>query len=46
VVITDLNGIVGYVNPRFVAATGYSSAAAVGQDFRDLRGGSVGAGIE
>jgi diguanylate cyclase (GGDEF)-like protein/PAS domain S-box-containing protein len=31
VVITDRNGIIGYVNPKFVKATGYPAAESLGQ---------------
>ncbi len=37
IVITDLNGTIEYVNPRFTAVTGYSSAEAVGQNPRILK---------
>lgn len=39
VVITDLNGIIEYVNPQFTVVTGYSSDEAIGQDPRILNSG-------
>jgi PAS domain S-box-containing protein len=46
VVITDARGVIEYVNPRFVTATGYSSAEAIGQELRHLQGQGMGAAIE
>jgi len=40
VVITDTNGTIEYVNPRFTETTGYSAAEAVGQNPRILNSGS------
>lgn len=37
VVITDVNGIIEYVNPKFTAVSGYSSEEAVGQNPRILK---------
>lgn len=39
VIITDTNGIIQYVNPRFVEVTGYSFDEAVGQNPRILKSG-------
>jgi PAS domain S-box-containing protein len=39
VVITDLQGRVEYVNPRFVDTTGYSAEEALGQNLRILKSG-------
>jgi len=39
IVITDLNGMIEYVNPKFTDATGYSFAEAVGKNPRILRSG-------
>ncbi len=39
VVITDLDGIIEYVNPQFTAVTGYTSEEAIGQNPRLLRSG-------
>ena len=39
VIITDLNGIIEYVNPQFTAVTGYTSAEAIGQNPRILNSG-------
>ena len=41
VVITDLNGIIEYVNPRFVEVTGYSAEEAIGQNPRILKSGKT-----
>jgi len=37
VVITDQNGIIQYVNPRFVEVTGYSRSEVIGQTLRILK---------
>ena len=37
VVITDINGIIEYVNPKFTAVSGYSSEEAIGQNPRILK---------
>ncbi len=37
VVITDINGIIEYVNPKFTAVSGYSSEEAIGQSPRILK---------
>lgn len=37
VVITDVNGVIEYVNPKFTAVSGYSSAEAIGQNPRILK---------
>ena len=37
VVITDVNGIIEYVNPKFTAISGYSSEEAIGQNPRILK---------
>jgi PAS domain S-box-containing protein len=39
VVITDLEGNIEYVNPKFTAVTGYSLAEAIGQNPRILKSG-------
>jgi len=40
VVITDKNGVIEYVNPRFTRLTGYSSDEAIGQTPRLLNSGN------
>lgn len=37
VVITDINGIIEYVNPKFTAVSGYSREEAIGQNPRILK---------
>jgi diguanylate cyclase (GGDEF)-like protein/PAS domain S-box-containing protein len=37
VLITDVNGIIEYVNPKFVEVSGYSSEEAIGQNPRILK---------
>jgi len=39
VVITDLNGTIEYVNPRFTEVTGYTAQEAIGQNPRILKSG-------
>ena len=39
VVITDTEGTIEYVNPKFEQASGYSAAEAIGQNPRMLKGG-------
>jgi PAS domain S-box-containing protein len=39
VVITDAEGIIDYVNPKFVQLTGYTAAEAIGQNPRILKSG-------
>ncbi|MDF2501134.1 MAG: putative sensor protein [Anaerosporomusa subterranea] len=39
IVITDLEGNIEYVNPKFTAATGYTSTEALGQNPRVLKSG-------
>ena len=39
VVITDLKGIIQYVNPAFTRMTGYTSEEAIGQHTRILKSG-------
>ena len=39
VVITDLNGSIAYVNPRFSEVTGYGAAEVIGQNSRMLQSG-------
>ncbi|WP_298821075.1 PAS domain S-box protein [Chloroflexus sp.] len=39
IVITDLNGVIEWVNPAFTTLTGYTAAEAVGQSTRILRSG-------
>lgn len=41
VIITDLNGIIEYVNPAFEAVTGYSSEEVVGKTPRILKSGEL-----
>ncbi len=41
IVITDLNGTIEYVNPKFTQATGYSAAEAIGQNPRILKSGEM-----
>ncbi|RNC68635.1 MAG: hybrid sensor histidine kinase/response regulator [Desulfuromonadales bacterium] len=41
IVITDRNGTIEYVNPRFSLVTGYSAEDAVGQNPRILKSGHV-----
>ncbi|MDH4286152.1 MAG: PAS domain S-box protein, partial [Gallionella sp.] len=41
VVITDLNGTIEYVNPRFTEVTGYTSEEAIGQNPRILKSGAL-----
>jgi diguanylate cyclase (GGDEF)-like protein/PAS domain S-box-containing protein len=41
VVITDLDAIIQYVNPRFTEVTGYSAAEAIGQNPRMLQSGQT-----
>ncbi len=41
VIITDPQGVIEYVNPRFCEVTGYSSAEAVGAHTRLLRSGQT-----
>ncbi len=40
-VITDLNGNIQYVNPKFCEATGYSEEEAIGQNPRILKSGEM-----
>jgi len=42
IVITDLNGIIEYVNPKFVEVTGYSFHEAVGKNSNILKSGLQG----
>jgi len=41
VVLTDLNGIIEYVNPRYCQVTGYTAQEAVGQNPRLLKSGKM-----
>ncbi|WP_419657977.1 PAS domain S-box protein [Desulfosarcina variabilis] len=41
VIITDLDGTIEYVNPKFVEKTGYSADEAIGQNPRILQAGTV-----
>ena len=41
IVITDLEGNIEYVNPKFVEKTGYSADEAIGQNPRILQAGSM-----
>ncbi|MGR3316879.1 MAG: PAS domain S-box protein [Candidatus Anammoxibacter sp.] len=45
VVITDINGNVEYVNPRFTALTGYSSGEVMGKNPRILKSGKQSHGV-
>jgi len=45
VVITDLSGVIEYVNPKFTQITGYSSEEAIGQKSNILKSGSQSAGV-
>ena len=38
-IITDLEGVITFVNPRFTEITGYTSEEVVGQNVRILKGG-------
>ena len=40
VVITDIDGAIEYINPRFTQLTGYSNAEAIGQNPRILKSGN------
>ncbi len=40
VVITDLNGTIEYVNPKFTKVTGYTAEEAIGQNPRILKSGT------
>lgn len=41
IVITDTNGVIEYVNPRFIRLTGYSAEEAIGQNPRLLKSGQM-----
>jgi len=41
VVITDLNGTIEYVNPKFTEVTGYTAQEAIGQNPRILQSGKL-----
>jgi diguanylate cyclase (GGDEF)-like protein/PAS domain S-box-containing protein len=41
VIITDRNGVIEYVNPKFVETTGYSPAEAIGANPRILKSGKT-----
>ena len=41
VVVTDINGTIEYVNPRFSEVTGYSEDEAIGQNPRILKSGDI-----
>ncbi len=41
IVITDLNGTIEYVNPKFTQVTGYSAEEAIGQNPRILKSGEM-----
>ena len=41
IVITDINGIIEYVNPKFCLTTGYTSEEALGQNPRILKSGEI-----
>jgi PAS domain S-box-containing protein len=43
IIITDLEGTIEYVNPKFTQVTGYSSAEALGQNPRILKSGELSA---
>ena len=41
IVITDIKGVIEYVNPTFCATTGYTAAEAIGQNPRILKSGQT-----
>jgi PAS domain S-box-containing protein len=41
IVITDLKGVIEYVNPKFTQVTGYTAAEAIGQNPRILKSGEM-----
>lgn len=41
IVITDLKGVINYVNPKFTQVTGYTAAEAIGQNPRILKSGEM-----
>jgi PAS domain S-box-containing protein len=41
IVITDVNGLIEFVNPRFTETTGYSAEEAIGQNPRVLKSGKT-----
>ena len=41
IIITDTNGIIEYVNPRFTQLTGYTAKEAIGQNPRILKSGKT-----
>jgi PAS domain S-box-containing protein len=41
IVITDSNGLIEYINPRFTAITGYTFDEAIGQNPRILKSGNM-----
>ncbi|HIJ88189.1 MAG TPA: PAS domain S-box protein [Desulfuromonadales bacterium] len=41
IVITDTNGVIEFVNPRFTELTGYTSEEAIGQNQRVLKSGET-----
>ena len=41
VVITNLNGTIEYVNPKFIEVTGYTAQEAIGQNPRILKSGAL-----
>ncbi|MBI5565386.1 MAG: PAS domain S-box protein [Chloroflexi bacterium] len=41
IVITDLNGIIEYVNPKFTQVTGYTAVEVIGQNPRILKSGEM-----
>ncbi len=43
VIITDTNGVIEYVNPRFTAVTGYSAEEVIGQRPSILKSGHTSA---
>jgi len=45
VVVTDCEGNIEYINPRFAELTGYSTAEAIGRNTRILKSGSMPASI-
>ena len=45
IVITDLAGVIEYVNPRFTELTGYSAAEVIGQNPRVLKSGLTDPGV-
>ena len=41
VVVTDADGIIEYINPKFTDVSGYSAEESIGQDLQDLQYGGI-----